>query len=96
MTSEERYGVDPQPKETCPMIDALQTDLASAYKTMRNYQKSDDVEELKEMLSDIEHILFSWSAAHSSLEEIRTHVVSIRDWGQQWKENFIELKESQS
>jgi len=93
MTNEQRFAIAPQPEATCPMIDAIIKKLNSAERSIRGFQKLDDVDELKEVIDSIHSDLFSWNDLESDLEKIRKHVEKIRNWGEEWKQLAINLDE---
>ena len=47
-------------------------------KIIRNYQKIDEVEDLKDIISDIENILWDFE---DKLEDLRKSNDTLRDWG---------------
>jgi len=88
MSSEVEYGLPEQPGDTCPMIDDVISMLRNAESHLKGYDRLEDPDELKEVISNIEAELFwGWkSNAEGKLEEIRAHVTAIRKWGQAWKD----------
>ena len=65
-------------KHTCPDIDKLIKGQSEIMKLIRNYQKIDDVDEFKDIISDIENILWDFE---EKLEELRKSNDTLRDWG---------------
>lgn len=88
MSSEVEYGLPEQPGDTCPMIDDVISILRNAESHLKGYERLEDPDELKEVISNIETELFwGWkSNTEGKLEEIRAHVTTIREWGQAWKD----------
>ena len=65
-------------KHTCPDIDKLIKGQNEIMKLIRNYQKIDDVDEFKDIISDIENILWDFE---DKLEDLRKSNDTLRDWG---------------
>ena len=65
-------------KHTCPDIDKLIKGQNEILKLIKNYQKIDDVDEFKDIISDIENILWDFD---SELEKLRSANNALRDWG---------------
>lgn len=86
MSSEIEHCIVKQPEPTCPLIDAIIKTLRDADKAMRNFERCDDPETLRDMLDSVRRELFHWDTAEDKLEAIRKHVESIRSWGEEWKQ----------
>jgi len=65
-------------KHTCPDIDKLIKGQNEIMKLIINYQKIDDIDELKDIISDIENILWDFE---EKLEELRKSNDTLRYWG---------------
>ena len=65
-------------RHTCSDIDKLIKGQAEIMKLIRNYQKIDEVEDLRDIISDIENILWDFE---DKLEELRRANDTLRDWG---------------
>ena len=65
-------------KHTCPDIDKLIKGQNEILKLIKNYQKIDDVDEFKDIISDIENILWDFD---NELEKLRSANDALRDWG---------------
>jgi predicted P-loop ATPase len=65
-------------KHTCPDIDKLIKGQTEIMKLIRNYQKIDEVEDFKDIISDIENILWDFD---NELEKLRSSNDTLRDWG---------------
>jgi hypothetical protein len=65
-------------KHTCPDIDKLIEGQTEIMKLIKNYQRIDDIDEFKDIISDIENILWDFD---SELEKLRTANDTLRDWG---------------
>jgi len=65
-------------RHTCPDIDKLIKGQNEIMKLIRNYQKIDDIDEFKDIISDIENILWDFE---DKLEELRRSNDTLRDWG---------------
>ena len=65
-------------KHTCPDIDKLVKGLREIEKTTKNYDKVDDVDDLKSILNEVENILWGFE---DKLEELRKSNDTLRDWG---------------
>jgi hypothetical protein len=65
-------------RHTCPDIDKLIKGQNEIMKLIRNYQRIDEVKDLKDIMSDIENILWDFE---DKLEELRSSNDTLRDWG---------------
>lgn len=65
-------------RHTCPDIDKIIKGLNEVQKTTRGYDKIDSVDELKDIISDIENILWGFE---DKLEELRRSNNTLREWG---------------
>jgi uncharacterized coiled-coil DUF342 family protein len=65
-------------KYTCPDIDKLIQGLDEINKLIRGYDKLDEVDDLKDLIGDIENILWDYD---SKLEELRKSNDELRSWG---------------
>lgn len=65
-------------KHTCPDIDKLIKGQNEIMKLIRNYQKKDEIDDLKDIISDIENILWDFE---DKLEELRRSNDTLRYWG---------------
>ena len=65
-------------RHTCPDIDKLIKGISEIQKITKNFQKIDEVEYLKDILSDVENILWDFE---DKLEELRKSNDTLRDWG---------------
>ena len=65
-------------KHTCPDIDKLIKGINEIQKLTKNYQKIDEVEDLRDIISDIENILWYFD---NELEKLRSSNDTLRDWG---------------
>lgn len=65
-------------KHTCPDIDKLIKGQNQITKLLKNYQKIDDIEDLRGIVSDIENILWDFE---DELEKLRSSNDTLRDWG---------------
>jgi hypothetical protein len=65
-------------KYTCPDIDRLIKGQNEIMKLIRNYQKIDDIDEFKDIISDIENILWDFE---DKIEELRRSNDTLRNWG---------------
>ena len=63
---------------TCPDINKLIKGQTEILKLTRNYQKIDEVDELKDIISEIENILWNFD---SELESLRKSNETLRNWG---------------
>lgn len=65
-------------KHTCPDIDKLIKGQNEIMKLIKNYQKIDEITDFKDIISDIENILWDFE---SELEKLRNSNDTLRDWG---------------
>ena len=87
MTSEQTRDIIPQPKDTCPMIDSVINVYKMMARDIKGYKYADE-DELKTMLCNV-----LWDLDQSDkLEEIRTNVSLIRQWGEEWKQYALHLE----
>jgi hypothetical protein len=85
-TSEELYGVSRQPEPTCPLINEAIEAVQKCQKSIRNLDLL-DADELRDLIGGIERELDSLVAWGRTgiLEDIRTRVTEVRQWGEEWK-----------
>lgn len=87
MTSEQTRDIIPQPRDTCPMIDSVINVYKMMARDIEGYKYADE-DELKTMLCNVK-----WDLDQSDkLEEIRTNVSLIRQWGEEWKQYALHLE----
>lgn len=86
-TSEYRYGIIRQPDNGCPLIDDVLDCLENAMDAIKRYERCDDVDELRDMISTVETELGSVIGYRrgGKMEVIRERMSEIREWGQEWK-----------
>jgi hypothetical protein len=65
-------------KHTCPDIDKLIKGISEIQKMTKNYQKIDEIDDFRDIISDIENILWDFE---TKLEELRISNDTLRDWG---------------
>ncbi len=65
-------------KHTCPDIDKLIIGQNEIFKLIKNYQKIEDVNDFKNIISEIENILWDFE---NQLEQLRKSNDTLRDWG---------------
>lgn len=87
MSSEEENGIVRQPADTCPLIDSVVSEIESILGELEGWKYMDE-KELREACDYAE-----WKIKCIELEPIRDRVRQIREWGQQWKELALELKQ---
>lgn len=82
-TSEELFDIDQQPEENCPYINKCISDISAAYKDIRSELRQAEDSELADSLEwDVDSIYESVNY----LEELRSRINNLRQWGQQWKD----------
>ena len=86
-TSEQRFNIAPQPPEMCPRIDTVIDNVKGVMEEI-NYESRTrghtERDELETKLKDIESLSdFNISV---EMEEIRDLIISLRAWGEEWKE----------
>ncbi len=77
-------------KHTCPDIDNLIKGQNDIMKLIRNYHKIDDIDVLKDILNDIESILYDFE---KQLEKLRSSNNELRTWGILEAEKVDELED---
>lgn len=92
-TSEQVLSIKEQPIDTCPMIDRVKDDIKDTLSSIQYYcnARTDSLDEAEDKLSEIDSL--SSINLDDELEEIRTNVIEIRRWGQEWKDLAISLFE---
>ena len=80
-------------KHTCPDIDKLVKGIDEINKMLRGYEKLDEVDDLKDLISDIENTLWDFD---TKLEELRKSNDTLRQWGIEEAEQVDKLKEELS
>lgn len=92
-TSEQVLSIKEQPIDTCPMIDRVKDDIKNTLSSIQYYcnARTDSLDEAEDKLSEIDSL--SSINLDDELEEIRTNVIKIRRWGQEWKDLAISLFE---
>lgn len=63
---------------TCPDIDKLIKRYDSIMKIIKGYNQIEDVDTLKDIISDVENELYNFD---SVLEDLRSANSALRDWG---------------
>ena len=80
-------------EHTCPDIDKLVKGIDEINKMLRGYKKLDEVDDLKDLISDIENTLWDFD---TKLEELRRSNDTLRDWGISEAEQVDKLEEELS
>lgn len=88
MTGEFIYGITPQPKETCPIVDNGIRRVQNAYKEVKgvkpdHYEYDELVTLVENMVSNVEYELWD---VENLFEQCRQQATDIRNWGQEWKD----------
>lgn len=81
-SSEELFNITTPPDYQCPNIDRIIESLKSINKIIKYADKSYDVDELRDYISDIEYEMIY----ESDVEDIRRALEEVRYWGQEWKD----------
>lgn len=92
MTSEERYDINPQPGDTCSLIDEVIQKIDEALGYTKNADRSESIDELRDACTDVDWAL---DGLEDKLEAIRERVSSVRWWGQEWKDEAKRLHDKQ-
>jgi len=97
VTSEHRHSIRPQPKDTCPLLDAAITEVENVeyYSNKAINLLGLDIEDrtqkdLEDALQALSYIAECVRDCKAAIEEARENVVAIREWGQDWKEKGLE------
>lgn len=101
MTSENIHSIPEQPSNTCPMIDDVGdylddiiSEFIVPFDRLTHEELIDFVNTIESKLRDSRKKQYSWNSDHyPMLEDIRTNVIAIREWGQGWKELALEQHE---
>jgi len=86
MSSEEKFYIVPQPKAACDFINEQIKSFDRGMSYLRDAEKLEGVDEVKEAASDAENWL-----GDIDFEALRTQCENIREWGQAWKDKAKEL-----
>ena len=69
------------------MIDGVIQDLATIMRAIKGYRNAYE-SELRDMVDDVD----TYINQEDAMEEIRTNVCLIRDWGESWKQYALQLE----
>lgn len=89
-TSEELFSIDQQPEENCPYIDKCIGDISIAYKDIKSELRQ---AEYSELAGSLEWGIDGMHESVDYLEELRSRINNLRQWGQQWKDLAKEMFE---
>jgi hypothetical protein len=89
LTSEEMFGIDSPPDYQCPKIDKIIKAIRAIEKNAKVGQY-DEFEGLKDKLEDIDYYVYD---LESQLEELRSNIDLLREWGLAWKKLAKEFAE---
>lgn len=81
--SEALFGIDNPPVYQCPQIDRMIKDIGYAEKALNKALSYDDADDIREHVD--EAVREIWNTAYE-LEELRETIITLRDWGQRWKD----------
>lgn len=84
--TEKAFGISKEPSQTCPMIDAVISKINSCLKMSDKCSEDDEPKNLYEIIYDMRYEL---SKIESEMENIRSHVIDIRAWGEEWKNECV-------
>jgi hypothetical protein len=89
--SEDIFDISNPPEYQCKKIDELVDKVKSIHKRSSKYDRMEE-DELKDALFDI-----NWESdgLEKEVEELRTAIENVRQWGQEWKDfckKLIEMK----
>lgn len=96
-TTEQIFGIEPQPPETCPKIDEIIYEVEDKLKTITALAKDlscADQEEAKALARDI--LWYSDCSPRNELNELRSQIDLLRSWGQGWKDLAKSLIEKET
>ncbi len=86
-TSEDLFGISKQPKEQCPLIDKVLSELEAESKNIKySWQNLKDIEEAEPYLSELDWAEYNLRNMDGNLEELRTNITNLRTWGEEWKD----------
>lgn len=90
MTSEEILGFTIPPEHQCPNIDRFIKHAKSVSASIRDADRSDDIEDIKSYIGDAGYYC---DDIEGYFEEVREATDSVRTWGGEWKDLAKELIE---
>ena len=86
-TSEDLFDFEEQPKEQCPLINEVISQLVDNSKEVKDvWQNLRDVEGAEGYLGDLYWAEYNIRNLESNMEEIRTNIEKLRAWGEEWKD----------
>jgi len=86
-TSESIFDIYKQPKQQCPIIDNIQSEISRGIKEIEYYCKElNKIDEAYGLSSDINSSLSYFYEKGDELEKLREEIIEIRRWGQCWKD----------
>ena len=85
-TSEDLFGISKQPKDQCPLIDKVLSELQGESENIKYaWLNLQDVEQAEPYLSDLDWAIYNLRNMDGNLEELRTNITNLRTWGEEWK-----------
>lgn len=86
-TSEDLFGISKQPKEQCPLIDKVLSELEAESKNIKySWENLKDIEEAEPYLSELDWAEYNLRNMDGNLEELRANITNLRTWGEEWKD----------
>ena len=86
-TSEELFDISPQPKEQCPLINEVVSQLIDNSKEVKGVWKDlGRIEEAESYLSTLDWAEYNIRNLESNMEDIRSNIENLRAWGEEWKD----------
>lgn len=84
-TSEELFDLQAPVDYQCPNFDRVVSGINAASKALE-YSRWDDKEDVEVALDKISDVEWSLSGLVDEVENLRTAIEEVRDWGVEWKE----------
>ena len=96
-TTEQLLDISEQPQKQCPFIDKIINAINSGRKEIERLVKDlSRIEGAESIASDIDWQASYYLDLNKEMEDIRNQIISIRAWGQDWKDLSKSILEKMS
>ena len=92
-TSEEIHKISKQPEPTCPLIDKVISIADKALFELKGFEKDQRNEDSEALANRCDYAEWHINDIDDAAERVRSHVESIRNWGEEWKQFALKLIE---